>query len=801
MSVDIPRDSVLLQSGSVGSPPPEVASGAFSTTPPGPINDSTTVGSTAVRHTAPTKRLPSLPKGAQGISIAAQGPLAAAALGHAVSDAAEAAVEVCVESRSDLSRMGKHTISLGGVFSWLKGVREAVRGFFTGADTSRLESDEGVELIGVGKEGAAKPLGDKDRKLGLSRTRNVTTFTETFDVGKQKATMTLEVVATRDENKRFVEERIRLIQEKLKEVGITPERVLELNAQLKSCEAQLVTLRRDSPSAHSTFAREVLREGHVFDRAVGEVPDLTVRTLTLDGKSTTSVQFGALGDQRNTKTSLKQLSLIVEGWALSPGLEEEKKRLEQELGVGEKELLGEWLAADRSKLKDVQGQLGALSPAAKDRTPLEIEQAKLESQIATHQPRLDYLNRISHDIEAIQLKLDSFDEAEKELVSTKRELETEKASLENKIDKLPKKGEGGEELERANARLAVIAHMLRDLEDPEQALAERRELLLSQMIAPLQRQVQRAAKDGIGAEIHMSHTLLLQLEKDSVDKKSQLSHDEYYLIEDTEQIFKEMDGRTIIFDALGSPPWIELDEPGVKGAIHLPAPENVRPGQKTILQTHFGNVVVQTNKSLKKESVEKLTQLNQKLFEDIKSGLREKIKKLEEKVSDTKDDETMLIHLRETLVSVTKAEESIKKGEASFDNATIVDEACCLLGWQTSKGCYSNKDRGGFTGRKGALEEKIHEKEAEVQYYEHRDKDDVLDRDEKLKDLRREIHDLRYQVWRAVEHDSCEMQFVEWTTPSGQRTLKTWIDYETFPSAKEFFENAAKMVLDKAVLD
>jgi hypothetical protein len=659
-----------------------------------------------------------------------------------------------------------------------------------------------------------KTLGEKDGKLHLDRTRKAETFEESRTVDGKCFKMKTCVQNTREETQVSVQARRVLLTTEMKK---TPEGAKKelLKAQIEACEAQLNTLDRESDAVHSMYCRTVLQD-EISTRAVGETPNTVIKELQYgESESRRTLQFGSMGDQRNTKTSLKQLSLVVEGKKEKEGLSAEQKELESKL-TGAKIRIGhqrEDATTIKTRLKKVFARIHEIDVATKE---LEENKGKLsETRVGVLQSIKEKL--LSQDVIGFsenqkKLTIEVLSSIEgKDPVAALKSLEELKKTLNNP------------ELTRLRNKLAVLNHVLDELEHPERVLAQRREIVQSQMLFAVHAHVKMAVAEGkeIEDSIDIAHLALLHPDKDSVDKESGLTHDERYLIEDMEQIYKEFDGKTILFHNEGEgPAFIDLG-----GNIHLPRPpppqedasSPVLIPDKTTLHTHFGNVIVQTTKKVKEASTKKIEELNRGLIQEIKlktttkiEFLRKEINKVEESLcalptplADVEklkqQDKALYVQLyrlekSQTLVAAT--EERMRKGEVSYDSASSLIEAQKLLGWRVSTGCYSDKDRGGYTGRKVLLEEEIHAKEAEAKYHEMRKKCPV-----QVQTLKQQARALSGEIGGSLRHDSCEMQLVRWTTKIQQHTLKVWPGISPFKTPFHALLHGIKIFFDKKAAD
>ena len=329
----------------------------------------------------------------------------------------------------------------------------------------------------------------------------------------------------------------------------------------------------------------------------------------------------------------------------------------------------------------------------------------------------------------------------------------------------------------------VLQHMIDELEpkgfsevtDPTTrkqhlagTLVERREILQQQMLLLVGTQVAEAAKDNdLGSTMHLSHTSLLNPIVDKFEGESGLSHCELNMMEDMEQIFQDFDGREIALDST-SGPYIDKE-----GQIHLPRPvdKNGKPveSESVRLQTHYANVAVFKSPGAKGAADQ--LEIDKKAINDMDDA----IKNLNIASNITPIQAEKIARAEKLLA---KAKAGLRTGTASYDVATPLIEAQKLLGWRVSTGCYTNKDRGGVTGRKVLNEMVMHdmearaaEEETSAKTAEPTDKKAHEERASSLRSVARGLIPNSYQSFRA---DSVQMRLVNWTVKVKQRALKAW---------------------------
>jgi hypothetical protein len=758
--------------------------------------------------------------------------------GRALFDGAKAAsaavLGACTSQGS--AQLGGHTIDHNQARSSTDDKVEGIKAGEVPGDIGELEEKESSAVLTPGKD---RPLA-KDEGLGLDRTRKAGVFSETRTIvdGKE-ATFTVEVLETREKTEKTVKEDIerltsrkenlqakfdaaqkgfdaaqkkfdaaqkgfdaaqkgfdaaralkikeeagKLSREIKEEAGKLSREIDDVEHRLQSCHQMLKTLDRESECVHSQFCRRAFvgkgpdGSKNISMRAVGEVPDMAIKRMEFDGHTRTILGFGAIGDQRNTATSLKELKQVVQ--------EREYERLQEE----RKTLLerGKYLSGQLRD--DVQG-VSKLSDEQKAQIKAEITQ--LDGQVRALDQKLTGIKK------SIEERGGKVGQATAKLGERKKELRTELQSIEAKIKELKLKGsekpKEKAKLEKLENRKAALEYMIKDLQNPERALAQRTQILQTQMLSVVSSHVKLRAKEGgIGGSIDIAHVALLHPDKESVDKGSGLEHDEWHLIEDGEQIFEEFNGKTIVFDAVGTVAYIDPDD-GNK--IHLPAPEGSLVGKSIPLHTHFTNTTVVSRKAISEDGTQMMSAMNGKVIEDVQKQLKARIVGLEKKietaeVAERKQLSIELSKLKASHKAVNKAAEAMKIGKFSFSHATALIEAQRRLGWSVSTGCYSNKDRGGHTSKQSLLEEEIHEREAMIQ---EEAKDETKGEQKKI------IRGLENEIGGSLRSDSVEMQLVNWTISGMQHTLKVMLEFKRFKNPFKALVQLGKMLRDKSVTE
>jgi hypothetical protein len=328
----------------------------------------------------------------------------------------------------------------------------------------------------------------------------------------------------------------------------------------------------------------------------------------------------------------------------------------------------------------------------------------------------------------------------------------------------------------------VLQHMVDELEEKNlpRALTIRREILQQQLLFIVHAQVQESAREKDtwrDLALHISHTSLLHPDTDTWESQGGLSHNEARMIEDMQQIFKEFDGRKIVFETPDSKnpettaPYIDLE-----GTIHLPRPEGVDPKtQGLTLRSHYGNAAVFKEMSADAKKVQEGA--NEQLLKDMDEELKKYPGRSTIAVlSGLKrggDPEKLLPEFMqaEQWERARKLFEKAKKGlreHPSYDPATELIEAQKLMGWRVSLGCFSNKDRGGVAGRKLLTEMMIHGKEALAKFYRatNAPEADLLEA---------QARGLSEQLYKSLDADSIQIKFANWSANTRVRTLKTWV--------------------------
>ncbi len=669
-----------------------------------------------------------------------------------------------------------HTITIGKH----RDPPAAVAQTFGDAATDPLEQDGRVSFQ---PNPQAK---ERDAALGLKRTRTIPksgrTFEESFSVAGQEARMKISVIASRERTHKYVENRRATLRSEGRESG----------EEATACTAMSTVLARESDAVHSSFSREVL-PGHLTEHAVGEAPNITIRELTIGTTTTRSLHYGALGDQRNTETSLQQLTLVVEGKTGAAARQAKEEYLQTQ--IAHKGRLLEELRKNKQNREETEKKIADLK-AQKERgeggryIDREIQNFEdtlrsIDEFILVQQAELEKIKDVERDLEHLQ----DMDQATKHLDETRTLLQSEQKKLQDAQAKLDS---SSPEYEKITKRLANIAYMIGELENPRKALVQRREIVYAQMTTVLEQYAVLAAQNGkvqSDRELHIADIRLLNPQKRSVDAMSQLSINEGRLIEDGAQAFRDFDGIPVEFTNQGSPS-VDRGPDGKPTKVRLPCPEGVNEGTQCTLRTHFADVPVWTKKQMRTETIQTLAHLNAGVFDDVTKGLESRITELTGSPR-TPDDEIQLSRLQYSLSAVQAARKRMKAGGVSYENASVLKEACTLLGWETSLGCFSCKDRGGYAGRKAALEAQIHEQETRARQSEGKQ----AERSE------RAARDLRSQIPRAVDTNSCEMGLVRWTVPSRQRTLKVWSGFKEVGSVSRAFRHLSRALLDKRASD
>lgn len=219
------------------------------------------------------------------------------------------------------------------------------------------------------------------------------------------------------------------------------------------------------------------------------------------------------------------------------------------------------------------------------------------------------------------------------------------------------------------AVLTHACHQLKSEENLNMAVAQRRVFLQHQMLMLVlehMQTLQEKGKLGESDEISMMHLSLLNRTTNSVDKTGWKKNEEVFM-RDMAQIFKEFNGKNIIFDGQG--PLVDK-----YGMIHLPQEYGVNQ-QKVVLKTLFANVSVQNHK--------------------VNDGAQAEINHL------------FFIHLRNIFggslpQEFLDIEKKIKQGKSNFDIAEQLASAALKYDILLSVGCLSAKDRTGWVcGRVG----------------------------------------------------------------------------------------------------
>lgn len=546
----------------------------------------------------------------------------------------------------------------------------------------------------VGRPGTPS-LGEKDKALGFSRTREASSFRELWYVdGAVVADETIDIIETRKRAEAGVKKALKELE------GRTDP---EANARRSALQKMLRTLDRDQSFLHATGLREMVEEvtdphrpagaPTIDDIAFAEPPDLVKDSVVSKetGKAFDIIRVGAFSDHLNSVVSLKLLQKAANEPPDGPA---------------------------RKEIKEIRDRL----------------EERLRTEKLTDQQR------------------------------------------------------------------AVLKHMIGQL-DPlklSQTLIERKEILRQQALQLVMTQVGEAGSRLNGMEkLHVAHTSLLYPGKESWDK-SGIGHVEQRMIEDMEEIFSEFNGKEILLDAGLEGPYVD-----VNGAIHIPRPRGVD-RTSVPLATHYVNLSAthklteeqaagqrelaentireleteinrQTDPILKQQEAAEQELKRAKGTGDRRQILRAQkgVQAAEEKVSDLLRARKLLAEVRGTL-----------NGTTTFHTAAKLLEVQEIVGWYASTGCYSDKDRGGLTGRtvltnrvahsmqneSGALEGQIALAEEDERTGEAAS---LGERAHLLQARARKLMD--ENPYAAFAPDSCQMRVIQHVVKRPQRFLKAWL--------------------------
>jgi hypothetical protein len=181
--------------------------------------------------------------------------------------------------------------------------------------------------------------------------------------------------------------------------------------------------------------------------------------------------------------------------------------------------------------------------------------------------------------------------------------------------------------ESAMYGLQLLENLKKDPTQLKSMIQERKNILIQQMLPYLITQikhnpslVQAALKENNGM-FNLAHVCLLNQKKKQFDSTGWM-HDERVEMEDMYTIFKEFNGKTIIFEK------IDTKEVLIKDEIHLKYPDTELEGKKIKLNTFFLNYSVQGN--TKNDGIqqiinqEQLNHLQEKTGIDVNSQVKQK---------------------------------------------------------------------------------------------------------------------------------------------------------------------------------
>lgn len=211
--------------------------------------------------------------------------------------------------------------------------------------------------------------------------------------------------------------------------------------------------------------------------------------------------------------------------------------------------------------------------------------------------------------------------------------------------------------------LSYAVEQLKSEQSVNQAIAERRACLRNQMLMLILEHVKTLKGNGTLDQtniIPMMHLSLLNRKTDSVDDTGWKKNEGTFM-RDMSQIFKEFDGKKVVFDNQG--PLVDND-----GIIHLPV-QYCEKNQEVHLNTFFSNISVQNNK--KNDGIQE--DINSKFFAQLRDFFQGTLP------SEFQDIEDELIG-----------------GKSNFDIAERLSIVAMNRGLLFSIGCLSAKDRTGW---------------------------------------------------------------------------------------------------------
>jgi hypothetical protein len=160
----------------------------------------------------------------------------------------------------------------------------------------------------------AGEVGEKDRALGFSRTREACAFTEPWAVGgKVLASETIRIIETRQRAEAGIKKALQELEGRTDDVS---------NHRRRALEKMLKTLDRDQSFLHATGLREIVervtKPGSpitIDDIAFAEPPDLVRDSVIVaeTGEKIDVIRVGAFSDHLNSVVSLKLLEKAGRG--------------------------------------------------------------------------------------------------------------------------------------------------------------------------------------------------------------------------------------------------------------------------------------------------------------------------------------------------------------------------------------------------------------------------------------------------------------------------------------------------------
>jgi hypothetical protein len=591
-----------------------------------------------------------------------------------------------------------------------------------------------------------QPLGEKDKALGFSRTREAATFREPWYVdGKPVAQETIQVLETRKRAEAG-------IKKALKELEGCPGDKAEIRRT--ALQKMLRTVDRNQSFLHASGLRET-------------VTNLTQRVIEAEKRvDKITKALDRLKDRTDEKGETRRAALQKE-------LGELDRFLSKVTGLTMEQRVGKLcseIAVDRIAFAEPPNLVKDSVVVAGTGKKFDIIRVGAFSDHLNSAVSLKLLYNAVEGQEAAKVQIKAIRERLRTRLATEKLTEPQQA---------------------------VLQHMIGQLapENLKKTLLERREILRQQALQLVATQVGEAGEHLEGmSKLHVAHTSLLFPGKDSWDI-SGIGLNEQRMIEDMEQIFSEMDGKEIHLDRDLEAPYIDAER-----TIHVPRPTGVRQAAVT-LATHYVNVsaahtlseeVATGQRMLGKNTLQTLddeitgqkttlwkihaeagAQLERAGTDGSNAEARAEVQNIEQRLSDILRAESLLRQVKKEL-----------EGTTTHKTAAMLIEVEKIVGWYPSTGCYSDKDRGGLAGRTvltnmvaHSMQDGANILEQQVAAAEEKGDTKATDR------LSEEAHQLQIRAKKLIDDnpyaafspDSCQMQVTQHVVKKPQHYLKTWL--------------------------